>query len=455
MANKTHLKIINQGPAAWNRWRRTNPKIIPDLSGANLGELKLEGVNLRSVDLSRAVLNPANLIKADFSESNLEGTNLCRCNLRGAKFHLTNARGAWFGAANLVGAQFLQSDLNNTYFYNANLRKVRFEHKAISNSDMSFSYFQGATLRNVDLSRVQFPGVDFRRTKFTYVSFRDCDLSYTKLSRINLREAELSGSNLTEADLTRANLNNANCAGVNFSQADLRYCTLIGANLNYASLVETKLNHANLSGCYVFGVSAWGVQLDEADQTNLIISGGDEPDITVDYLEVAQFVYLLINNRKIRQVIDTVTSKVVLILGRFSRKRKLVLEMLREELRSRNYLPILFDFEKSSSLDFTETITLLARMARFVVVDLTEPSSVPQELQAIIPHTEVPIQPLIEAGCPYALFNDYRKYYWVLEPYQYRSVTRLKMSIDKKVIAPAELKLKEISGRKEGTFGFC
>jgi hypothetical protein len=36
----------------------------------------------------------------------------------------------------------------------------------------------------------------------------------------------------------------------------------------------------------------------------------------------------------------------VLILGRFTEERKLVLDALREELRQRCYLPILFDFEK-------------------------------------------------------------------------------------------------------------
>lgn len=54
--------------------------------------------------------------------------------------------------------------------------------------------------------------------------------------------------------------------------------------------------------------------------------------ITVDNLEVAQFIYLLLNNEKIRQVIDTITSKVVLILGRFTDERKSVIDAIREEL---------------------------------------------------------------------------------------------------------------------------
>jgi hypothetical protein len=77
----------------------------------------------------------------------------------------------------------------------------------------------------------------------------------------------------------------------------------------------------------------------------LVITPEGEPDITVDNIEVAQFVYLLLYNQKIRAAIDAITSKAVLILGRFTQERKAVLDALRNELRKRDYLPILFDFD--------------------------------------------------------------------------------------------------------------
>jgi hypothetical protein len=42
------------------------------------------------------------------------------------------------------------------------------------------------------------------------------------------------------------------------------------------------------------------------------------------------------------------------------------------ELRKRDYLPILFDFDIPANRDITETVSLLARMARFIVADLTD-----------------------------------------------------------------------------------
>ena len=113
---------------------------------------------------------------------------------------------------------------------------------------------------------------------------------------------------------------------------------------------------------------------------------------------MAQFVHLLLHNAKVRDVIDTTTSKAVLILGRFTDGRKAVLDALREELRKRDYLPILFDFEKPRSRDTDETITLLARLARFVIADISDAKSVLQELRAIVPdRPSVPVQPIIIA----------------------------------------------------------
>jgi hypothetical protein len=58
-------------------------------------------------------------------------------------------------------------------------------------------------------------------------------------------------------------------------------------------------------------------KLDGTKQQNLVITRADEPTVTVDNIEVAQFIYLLLHNEKIRDVIDTIGKKGVLLLGRF------------------------------------------------------------------------------------------------------------------------------------------
>ncbi len=226
---------------------------------------------------------------------------------------------------------------------------------------------------------------------------------------------------------------------------------LSGANLASASLIQTIFEDANLEGCHIYGISAWDLKLDKAKQLNLVITPLGEPPITVDDLEVAQFIYLLLNNRKIRNVIETITSKAVLILGRFEPERKAVLDAIREELRNRDYLPILFDFEKPSNKNLTETVSTLAHMARFVIADLTDAKSIPQELQRIIPGLPgLPVQPIIlSSQYEYSMFKDFLDYNSVLIPYRYGSIKKLLASIDTKVIEPAIAKVEEIEKRRK------
>jgi len=225
-------------------------------------------------------------------------------------------------------------------------------------------------------------------------------------------------------------------------------------------LVRTDLTGATLTQCFIFGISVWKVQLQGAVQNNLIITEYDEPQITVDNLEVAQFIYLLLNNAKIRDVIDTITSKIVLILGRFTSERKAVLDALRDELRQKNYSPVLFDFEKPASRDLTETVSILAHLARFIIVDLTDPSSAPHEVATVIPLTVVPVQPLISQESlmvdgkvvekrEYAMFEDLRRRYpWVLPTFRYQGIAELLASLQAQIIGPAEQKARELAQPK-------
>jgi hypothetical protein len=68
--------------------------------------------------------------------------------------------------------------------------------------------------------------------------------------------------------------------------------------------------------------------LEGAKQQNLVITPKNDPEITVDNIEVAQFILLLLHNEKIRDVIVTIGKKGVLLLGRFPEGRIEILERL-------------------------------------------------------------------------------------------------------------------------------
>jgi hypothetical protein len=225
-----------------------------------------------------------------------------------------------------------------------------------------------------------------------------------------------------------------------------------------ASLINLNLSGASLAGAQVFGVAAWHLHTDGADQRDLVISPTDAPEVSCDDLETAQFIYLLLNNQKLRQVIDAVGKKTVLLLGRFTAERKAVLDALREALRARGLVPILFDFDKPASRDLTETVSTLAHLARFVIADLTDPRSIPQELKAIVPNLpSLPVQCLLHSSQDaYAMFADLGGYASVLPPARYRDLAHLLTLLDADVIAPAERRVIEIAARRaafEATLG--
>lgn len=286
------------------------------------------------------------------------------------------------------------------------------------------------------------PGANLRGANLTSADLRGANLQGVDLSNADLRGAYIGPLDIYNPIImwyANANLSNANLSGANLTDA-----TLNAVNLSRANLSEANLRRTKLYSCRVYAISAWNTFLENTEQSNLVISREDEPSITVDDIEVAQFIHLLLNNQKIRHVINTVTAKTVLILGNFSEKRKIILDALREDLRKHDLLPILFDFEKPERRNYTETIKLLAGMSRFILADLTSPRSIPQELYAVIPHyPSIPIQPLIyETEEPYAMFEDLIKGYpWVLTPYCYKSQSEL-LTVLPEIIANIEQKIK-------------
>ncbi len=397
MANQKQLAILRRGPKRWNAWRAKNRGIHIDLSGEDLSPYFPDVSIFLHLDLDGAAVDRANLAGADLSAAVLNEADLRRMNLQGANL----------AHADMHGAKLRQADL------------------------------RGADLRGADLTEANLTEANLSEGMVAEELPRGHPGGFTK--RFVSRATNLSGAILRDADLSHADLSGADLSG-----ADLRDAFLEGA-----SLLQTNLRDANLQGCHVFGVSAWGVDLAGASQSDLIITADREPRITVDNLEVAQFIYVLLTNKKIREVVDTVARKLVLILGRFTPRRKAVLDAIRGELRQRDYIPVLFDFDKPATRDLTETVRTLAHLSRFIIADLSSPKSIPLELQAVVPDLAVPVQPLLASGQrEFGMFVDLRrKYPWVLAAHRYKDISDLLASLGDKVIAPAERKAQELQNR--------
>ncbi|MCX7754318.1 MAG: pentapeptide repeat-containing protein [Anaerolineales bacterium] len=293
----------------------------------------------------------------------------------------------------------------------------------------------GADLYGVDLSRINLNHANLQKAFLERANLTDADLMHADLSRANLIEARLITANLRRANLARANLFGSDLLGADLTDADLTAATLANA-----SLASARIEGARVSGCWVYGVNVRDLQGEFSEQTDLIITHRGQPTITVDNIKVAQFVYLFLNNQEIREAIDTLTSKTVLLLGHFGTPdRKAILETLKDGLRKYDLLPVVFEYERPSEKDFTDTIRTLASLSYFVIADMTNPKAAPLDLPTTLPDYQVPFVPIIQVGeRPFAMMNGlHKKYPWVLEPVPYTSAAMLRQELKTAIIDPA------------------
>jgi uncharacterized protein YjbI with pentapeptide repeats len=414
MTTEEHVTLILGGIDAWNTWRQENRQVKPDLQEANLREINLSGADLRGANLQKADLHRANLSNA---------------NLRGAKLR----------DANLFEANFQGADLSGADLKRVNLRGGKLQHAKVS----------GASLVRANLSKTNFTGADLSHSALGNVELGDAVLDKAILIRAKMHEAELTRASFVAADLSSADLSETDLQDVNFRQAKI-----VAADLSQASVVRVNLDQADLTGCRVYGCSVWDIYGEPVSQRDLLISQKEDGDITTDDIEVAQFIYLMYDNKKIRNVVNSITSKGVLILGRFSPPdRKEVLDGLRDKLREFNLLPIVFDFDRPTNKDYTETVQTLAGMSMFVIVDVTNPKSTPLEMEATVKQFKIPFIPIIDVSVdqhPFSMIVDLQKnFHWVLKTVGYSSKEQLLEHIDLAILERANEKHKELRAQKQ------
>lgn len=289
-----------------------------------------------------------------------------------------------------------------------------------------------ANLMGINLTRYHLDKADLRGAILIRSEFRSARLNGADLSGANARfavfsGAKLSGAILKETDLRAASLRRADLSGANLEGAILRFASMVGANVK----------DANFQRAEVYGLSSWNLKGEPAHQTELVIREETGAVATsVDDIDTAQFLHMLRDNAKIADVIDTASKRTVLILGRFNKPNKNVLDALKAHLLAQNWVPILFDFDRPDSRDLTETVAILAHMTCFVIADLSGAKSIPQELSFIVPYLpSVPVVPLLRSrNKMYAMFGHFKRYPWVQETVHYKSVEDLLSRMDKEVV---------------------
>ena len=296
--------------------------------------------------------------------------------------------------------------------------------KTAWNNHRQENYTDRVNFNCVNLDGFDFEGYNLNNCHFYQSSLQRCNLNKTEICWSSFFHCKLANSTIINPDIIHyseeTSFQGVNLRWSSFAESDLQSVNMKGALFEGVHLHNCNLKGADISFSRIHGLSSWGNDTDETTiQNDLIITPHDESTVKVDNFEIAQFLYLIITNKKIRRIIDTLATKVVLILGSFSPDDKKNLDQIKSSLTKLNYIPVLFDFDKPTSRNLTETVSTIAHLSKFVIADLTNPRSIPHELASISPILKsVPIIPIIKEGqAPYSMFFDLRN---ISEPITYK-----------------------------------
>ena len=240
----------------------------------------------------------------------------------------------------------------------------RNDHPSYAWGEYDLTHICAPAKYRLPISRPDLAGIDLKGRDLTGANFEGCILQ-----GVDLRRALLSGANFNDADLTGANLCGASLVGSHGTNTTFRQTNLLGADcrdtcfrycdFEHACLNEVDLRGAQVSDSLVYGIAAWAINSGNAKQSNLHITKyglGDariinssiyqlpENTATVDSIELAVLLHLLSNHPNPATILDLLSTRIVLILGRFTEERKRVLDAIREHLHGTRYCPVMFDF---------------------------------------------------------------------------------------------------------------
>ncbi len=84
MAESEHVALLHMGVDAWNKWRKQNPDIRPDLSGLNLRDKKTLQSISRDFDLAKPCVRGVDFSDTDLTKAELGYIAFDNCYFRGA-----------------------------------------------------------------------------------------------------------------------------------------------------------------------------------------------------------------------------------------------------------------------------------------------------------------------------------------------------------------------------------
>jgi len=320
-----------------------------------------------------------------------------------AKLNETDISDANFSNSNLV-----EAELNNTVAVKSNFFKATMSYAKLNGAILKEAILIGAVMFGIEMIGADLEGADLTNTLL-----QDANICNSKFNN----EVSLDGADLYGVKAKQTSFNNSNLNGANFSKANLTSSEFNNSILTNCIFTGADITDSEITDCEIYGISAWDIKTNDNTITkNLIIN--ENHSITVDDIETAQFIYLILNNKKISQLITTMRTKTVLILGSFDDKSKPMINLLKMELPKYNLIPIVFDFNPTPEQRFMETVKTLALLSKFVIVDLSQRSGQYYEIAKLVDNVRVPFVTIAKEDTDVSgMLEDLNDYYWWKQDY--------------------------------------
>jgi len=226
MANQAHLEILMEGTKAWNKWRKYNPSITPDLSNAHLRGMQLRRINFRNANLQgvnfrEATLDDANLYQGDLRYGDLREVSLVSSDLREADLRETD----------FMGGQLMNADFNGAHLYKADLRET----------NLTGANFRDSYLYMVDFFRANLSSCDFSYARIGNSNFGEVDLSVA----IGLADTHHQGPSTVGTNtltISKGSIPEKFLQGCGLSKIDIEYTKIFNPNLTTEEITDITYN---------------------------------------------------------------------------------------------------------------------------------------------------------------------------------------------------------------------
>lgn len=430
-------EYFERGPEAWKIWKAAQKGIV------SLIGVDFKGPCLAKFDLSGCLFDDCKFRDVKFDGCDFRNAKFIRtcvikeCHFSGCKMTAIDANGVRFDEVVFheviaIGANISSADINNCIFKESNFDKILARYTHVNNTSMRSSSFNNGDfyrceIRKSNISQSTFSGSDMTGSTWSVVDGRQsvfikCNFASAEMHRFhgfqsNFKSSHWTNSILKTSDFRRANfedckMDGSTVRGCSFGSATMPFMKWINfsvadCDLRRAEISDSTFENGKIKDCRIYGLAAWGVKFSQVEQSDLDISSKRDISIKCISVEYGIVISHFLHNESIKKYFETLSDKVVLILGRFTPSRKVFLEIIRYELKNAGYVPVLFDFDKPDTKDLTETVLALALSSRAICADLSDPRCIPHELAVIAPNVTAIIHTLIETGHePYAMFED-------------------------------------------------